>query len=968
MSNELSTSKLVEGYHKAFIDSSIEADTAYSPQFISNSNGKKVLTIIENELKGCDDLFISVAFITMGGIAPLLGTLKDLEKKGTRGRILTTDYLMFSDPKALDKLNSLSNLEIKVFKTADNNAGFHTKGYMFHNNGDLRIIVGSSNMTQSALCTNHEWNTRIVSTSKGQYAKDIENEFNYLWESSVCYDEYKEEYSNLFMQSKAERSELSKLTRTLDLSYSKVLIPNKMQDDFTCNIEKIIEAGEKKAILISATGTGKTYASAFALRKLFTNNVFAQKKALFLSHREQINKQALASYQRVFGENVSMALLSGTYNDINTAKSASFLFSTMNMMAKQSVHSQFNPDHFSVIILDECHRSGAESYQRITDYFKPDFLLGMSASPERTDEFNTFEFFDYNIAYEIRLQQALENDLLCPFHYFGITDGDINDSSNFNQLTSDRRVDHIIEKAKYFGYSGDRVKGLIFCSSKQEAKELSQKFNDSGEFSTIALTGKDSQAKREEAIERLVNDEHPHRLDYIFTVDIFNEGVDIPEINQVIMLRPTESPIIFVQQLGRGLRKAEGKEFVIIIDFIGNYQNNYMIPVALSGDRTGNKDNIRRGLMEGSSLIQGASTIYFDEITRSRIYDSIDQAKTNATRILRSAYKNLKDKLGRIPRLKDFDLHGEIDPLLFIYKYKSYHNFLKIIQEKDYHKVFTRTQEAQLNFISTKFAAGKRSHELLLLKTLVDGLQYQDWKTSMPLLSENEESCIINQFTGTFYKDSPKLLNIGTLTLSTDFALSIKDPDFIDAINEVIEFGLSRYASSFTNHEEESSLCLNQKYSYAEVCQLLNYDKDLTSVMMGYWYDKKTNTFSVFINYEKAAGITSSTNYHDRFGSITDPDDKNHFVAISKSGQTTKSRQIRNIANFPNTGTKIRLFVRKNKNDITSKEFYYLGLVELTGNMKDGFIEGTKTNIVELEYLFVNPVNDRIYEYLTDKA
>lgn len=160
MQEQFSTKRLVDGYHKAFVDSSIEADSSYSPQFISNSNGKKVLTVIENELKGCDDLFISVAFITMGGIAPLLGTLKDLEDRGAKGRILTTDYLMFSDPKALDKLNGLSNLDVRVFKTAENNIGFHTKDYMFHNNGDLRIIVGSSNLTQSALSTNHEWNTR----------------------------------------------------------------------------------------------------------------------------------------------------------------------------------------------------------------------------------------------------------------------------------------------------------------------------------------------------------------------------------------------------------------------------------------------------------------------------------------------------------------------------------------------------------------------------------------------------------------------------------------------------------------------------------------------------------------------------------------------------------------------------------------------------------------------------------------
>ena len=198
MQDSISTSKLVDGYRKAFIDSTFESDPAYSPLLISNSKGQKVLTALERELKTCDDLFLSVAFITMGGIAPLLGTLKDLEQKGIKGRILTTDYLMFSDPRALDRLSSLNNLDIRIFKTAENNIGFHTKGYLFHNNGVLRIIVGSSNLTQNAITKNYEWNTRIVTTIHGQYAQDIEAEFNDLWNSSVCYSEYRDEYKEIY--------------------------------------------------------------------------------------------------------------------------------------------------------------------------------------------------------------------------------------------------------------------------------------------------------------------------------------------------------------------------------------------------------------------------------------------------------------------------------------------------------------------------------------------------------------------------------------------------------------------------------------------------------------------------------------------------------------------------------------------------------------------------------------------------
>lgn len=271
---QYSTSKIVDGYNNAFVNSNIECDPTYAPRLVSNSHGKKVLSVLENELKGCEDLFMSVAFISSGGIAPLLGTLKDLENRGAKGRILTTDYLLFSDPKALDKLASLSNLDLRMFKTQGSETGFHTKGYMFHNNGDLRILIGSSNLTQSAITSNHEWNTRIVSTSEGQFAKDIEKEFNELWESSVCYSEYRDEYAELYYKRESEREEIKKLTQSLDLSYSNVLQPNVMQEQFTYNIEEIIRAGGKRALLISATGTGKTYASAFAVRKLFSEGFF----------------------------------------------------------------------------------------------------------------------------------------------------------------------------------------------------------------------------------------------------------------------------------------------------------------------------------------------------------------------------------------------------------------------------------------------------------------------------------------------------------------------------------------------------------------------------------------------------------------------------------------------------------------------------------------------------------------------
>ena len=375
---------------------------------------------------------------------------------------------------------------------------------------------------------------------------------------------------------------------------------------------------------------------------------------------------------------------------------------------------------------DEAHHVPADTYQKIMNHFTPKLWLGMTATPDKRDDNvegrNVYELFNYQIAYEIRLQQAMEEDLLCPFHYFGITDlnvdGDNIDKRDFTFLTSDERIKHIINQTNYYGYSGEKVKGLIFCSSIKVSEELSKKFNqiinpETGrKFRTIALNGDASEEERKDAFERLAMDEQDENnekksLDYIFSVEILNEGVDIVEVNQVVMLRPTKSPIVFIQQLGRGLRKADGKEYVVILDFIGNYQNNFMIPIALSGDRTYNKDNIRRYITEGGRIIPGASTIHFDEISKKRIFASVDNANFSDIRLIKENYLNLKNKLGKIPGLLDFDNYGEMDVMRIFENNTlgSYYKFL-VKYEKEYKIRLSSDEEKVVEFISKKLANG----------------------------------------------------------------------------------------------------------------------------------------------------------------------------------------------------------------------------------------------------------------------
>lgn len=965
--------ELENGLSTAFIDEGVSSNLAYKPQFISNNykEGRKVLSSIEEELLACEQFCISVAFITTNGITPLLQTLKELEEKNIPGRILTTDYLNFSEPKALQKLEELKNIELRMFCVRESGMGFHTKGYIFEKDEMYRIIVGSSNMTLSALTKNKEWNTRIVSTNQGEYAREIVDEFESLWNSgfSKRYDEFIEDYKVKYELIKKQKA-IAKQDEILSLEQYR-LQPNKMQVRFIKNLKEILSAGERKALLISATGTGKTYASAFGVRE---EN---PEKILFLVHREQIAKQAIKSYQKVFGKTKSFGLLSG--HDKNYE--ADYLFCTMQMMAKEETLSRYSKDEFEIIVIDEVHRAGAESYQRIMKYFEPRLWLGMTASPDRTDGFDIYRMFDHNIAYEIRLQQALEEDLLCPFHYFGITDleidGEVFDDNagvrNFSNLVCDERVNYIIKQTEYYGYSGDRVKGLIFCSRKEEAMELSKKFNERG-LKTAFLCGNDSQEKREECIERLTSNVKEDFLDYIFTIDIFNEGVDIPEINQVIMLRPTESPVVFVQQLGRGLRKADGKEFVVILDFIGNYMNNFMIPVALSGDRSYNKDNMRKYISGGTRIIPGSSSIHFDEVSRKRIYASIDQAKTNGIKLLKESYQNLKYKLGHIPTLRDFDEHGEIDATKFFEKFGSYYAFLAKYEE-DYEIRLSQEEESIIEYLSKKIAKGKRIHELLMLKQIKQGrnrlMKY--FKVSMKkecniTVSKQEEESVILNLTNEFPKEEEKkkfkscvLIEQdaeGDYQISKPFKEKLDNPVFSRIIFELVDFGLKRYYERYSDRYKETNLKLYEKYTYEDVCRLLNWKRNMNAQNIGgYFYDAATKTLPVFINYEKAEDAIA---YEDRFVSA------NKLIALSKHPRKITSSDVTHIykKSKEDKDNKIYLFVRKNKDDKETKEFYFLGEIYAVGDPLPIHMETTNDDAFEITYHLDVPVREDIYDYI----
>lgn len=954
------------GLSTAFLDKNISSNVLYRPQFISNDykNGRKVLSTIEDELLHCDSFLISVAFITMGGITPLLQTLRTLEDKGIKGKILTTDYLAFSDPKALDKLATFSNIELKMYLVPDSKNGFHTKGYIFQSNEIYKILIGSSNMTNTALTTNREWNTKIVSTKSGEFVSEMLDEFEELWNHPNTYS-----YNAFIGAYRVHYEEYRKVKQKEEIKLpSKQLIPNSMQQAFISSLRNIRNSNESKALLISATGTGKTYASAFALQDQ------NPKKALFLVHREQIAKQALQSYKNVFKDTKTFGLLSGNSKDINV----DYLFATMQTMSKKEVYSSFDPNTFDTIIIDEAHRIGAKSYQEIMDYFKPKFWLGMSASPERTDDFDVYAAFDHNIAYEIRLQQALEENLLCPFHYFGITDfltdGNETDFTDFNYLTSNQRVDYIIKQTNYYGYSGERVKGLMFCSSKKEAAALSERLNLRG-YRTLALSGEDSQEKREDAIDRLVSNTRSDYLQYILTVDIFNEGVDIPEINQVVLLRPTQSPIVFVQQLGRGLRKSQDKEYVVILDFIGNYKNNFMIPIALSGDRTYNKDNIRRYIMEGERIIPGSSTIHFDEISKKQIFASIDKLSGIKT-FIKESYKNLKYKLNRTPLLMDFLSNHEVDPLVILKEYKTYYKLLESIDASSIEKPLNDKELTVLEYYSSIIANSRRPIEAELLNQIINLYTIEPFDLLNQINSKyntqfnmNHLNSALSNITGNFIKTSAEkdkytllnsviLHNDDKLSISNDFKNILTNTQFKEYIQDLIDVCIEKNKSLRNKKKDTFGFIMYEKYSRRDVCQLLNHIKDDASTMYGMKQLNKNTC--IFVTYHKADGINGAEyldgkpNYSDSFM------DSQTFMWNSKIGNGPESKYMKEFT----SGETKRLFVKKSDGEGT--DFYYMGTFEIDnikGTTKKNN-KGVLQPICDVTLKMNESIREDIFDYL----
>lgn len=935
-------------------------------QFINNDSKNIFYNYIVDSIRECNSFHFSVAFISTGAVQLLVDSFTDAAKRGIKGRILTTDYMFGTDPKALRRLLKFSNIEVRIFKTLDKNIrGFHTKGYIFDKKDNIEVSVGSSNLTTNALKNNHEWNLAYYSKNNDNLIEKVYSEFELLWESEdvIIVDEaYLNDYENAYYSNKYSKVNQQELFKQLaeflrdhaditlineiadkfeieptefndfleDTIKEKDIKPNLMQENALESLANLRKLGIKKGLVIAATGTGKTYLAAFDALQ------YSPKKLLFIVHREKILKDAMRTFRSIL--NIKTGLYTGNNKDLN----ADYMFASIQTISKNKNLYQMPEDTFDYIVIDEAHRSAAPTYKKVMNHFKPKFMLGLTATPERTDSNNIFELFDNQIAAEIRLRDALKENLVVPFHYYGITDAvtdydgidvtkDIDEVAE--RLNIKERVDLIIENIEKYDVSGKKIKAIGFCANIKHAKYMSEQFNSRG-LKSVALTSENTEDEREFYIQQLEDEKND--LSYVFAVDILNEGIDIPSLNLVLLLRPTQSPIIFTQQLGRGLRLHAQKEFLTVLDFIGEHNKTFFIPIALSGNQTYDKDDVILETKSDFLSIPGDTFIRLDAISKNQILSQLETYNFDEMKNLKELYMQTKSRVKTIPDLLDFGFDG-FDPIRFIDKSSTYIEFVsrnenidainEIIENKDLIKYF--------RFIDSLLPI-KRIHEYAVLEYLIDNNRASLMELiNHTLLYINDYE--MEDFTHAIDHLSGKLFVAPDdkrfkamiiydghgIRLTDELMTQLSKPTFKKFMINSIKYGIKRYQHDFgRNFGKHPHFLHLYPYTVKDVVQVGRFKK-MMNIREG--IASNGNNIYLFVNLLKG-DVKESINYKDEFL------DRRTFQWESQNKTTKDGKTGQELIKHKEMGINIHLFVKKGgkKTDLYTNKLIYLGTVDAT--------------------------------------
>lgn len=907
-------------------------------QFLTNYTETTFLDKIKKNLRSCKSFDFSVSFIKKAGLVLLFKDIEAAVERGCKGRIITSTYQNFTDIESLKSFyvlmgrcpNFECHLDYESFHDQGYaTLGYHSKGYLFQFDDHREVVVGSSNITRYALLKNIEWDVCVSDGFDCGIYDDAEKEFNDKWEGTEALSSELINKYTLKLNYAIERWDMD-----YDLTQAKVK-PNYMQKKALKELNRYRAIGVNRALTIASAGSGKTYLAAFDALN------FNPKRLLYIVHEGSILKKSLETFQEVFGKEVSYGIYSGTSKESD----ADFVFATNITMC--NTLEMFSKNEFDYIIIDECHHATAETYKKIIGYFEPEFLLGLTATPERLDNQDVFEMFDHNVPYELRLRDAIANDLVVPFKYYGIRDTLVDygltgyeERRMIAQMAQEDHCDFVslqIEKHRPQG----KLKALAFCRNITHARLMSEALGE--RYKTAYLTGRNDIGERVRAYNDLQSDESD--LEILCTVDILNEGVDIPGVNMVLFLRPTESTTIFIQQLGRGLRKYTNKDYVTVLDFIGNsYKRSVQIAFAL-GSLSENfvmEKRLMASLVKDDfsalGLVDYGVEIHIDDLSKEEILEYIDKENFNAIKYLKQDYFNFKKYIGAeyYPRHVDY-INNDCAPDLIRFmsvktqgkKNCSYYNFLKGIGEENL-PIFSEEQIEFANYLSGLLPL-VRTHEYRIVSYLLSGE-----KTYLEIASRLQEE--VKGFTTESLDHALEYMKF--ISRANDMIkLSVEiDDQFREYIEDCISYGLVRYE---IDYGDETGFKLWQNYRMEQV-QLKLLKNPSYNQVGTYYYDDYVVIFS---SIKKDLDEADKLNYKDKFLQA------NLFQWESMTNLPQSHLQKLNDSRFA------YLFIRKvaEENGLTLP-FTYVGKGKLSNPRKTSGKNGT--------YLFDIYMENELPEYL----
>ncbi|HLR61942.1 MAG TPA: DUF3427 domain-containing protein [Lentibacillus sp.] len=918
-----------------------------SSLFTGSKAEPNMMNELRNEILSSDQIDMLVSFIKWSGIRGIIPELREFtEKKDGKLRVITTSYMQATDYKAIKELSQLPNTEIKISYDVDRTR-LHAKAYMFKRDTNFSTAyIGSSNLSNPALTSGLEWNIKITEKDSFDVMRKVDHTFETYWHN----DEFEPFHYNKADDHEHLKNSLNKKEQDEQpIHFSFEIKPYYFQKEILENLDVERKVHSKfNNLLVAATGVGKTVISAFDYKRFVQENGSPQ-RLLFVAHREEILKQSLDTFRAIMQDLNFGDLLVGS----NEPENIEHLFISIQSLNSRNLHEYTSPDYYDFIIVDEFHHAAADSYQKLLQYYQPKVLLGLTATPERMDGKSVLPYFEDRIAAEMRLTEAVDQKLLSPFQYFCITDSvdlsqvtwrnhgyDVRELENL--YTSDTmRAQQILKSVKAYVTDLDDVKGLGFCAGVKHAQFMAEFFNQRG-VSSIALHGGSDKETRDTAKKELESG----AIKFIFVVDLYNEGVDIPAVNTTLFLRPTESLTVFLQQLGRGLRLHEGKECLTVLDFIGQAHKNYNFEGKFRALVGKTKHSIRHYVENGFSSLPRGSFIVMEKQAKDYVLRNVTQL-SNRRRYM-------------IQKLKDFHFNSD-QPL-------TLNNFLTYYQLSIY-DFYGRNGDRSFSRMLVEAGINNDFHfrdEKMLTKRLPN-LFHLDSKRLLDfylrylndfMIRDEEEHLMANMFYYSFYQNAPNKDGFDSIEAGIKYIVSVSE---IKAeIQQILEYNRQHLTKLEYMHdlEYQSPLRVHANYNINQIMAAMgHYNAEKAPAFReGVKHFKEKNTDAFFITLNKSENDFSPSTLYEDYAM-----NEQLFHWQTQSTVTPTSNTAKRYINHKANNHHIMLFIReyKKENGYTAP-YIFLGTadyVQHSGSKPMNFLWRLRC---EMPPMFVSKANKNV--------